>query len=167
MNITLPTNIVFSRGSKRNGISVEMTVATDSINADIWAKLAAHGLTQKVGDAAAGKETEDEVRSSMMKVLDALQAGDWGVSRGEGVSEDVAIGRRLVGAKYRIMAKDDAKRVAWEKLTDEQKDEKADAIVATNAVWAGLIADEKVRLEKKRAEAKALAKRLSGADMGL
>lgn len=167
MNITLPTNIVFARGSKKNGISVEMTVATDSINAEIWAKLAAHGLTQKVGDAAAGKETEDEVRSSMMKVLDALQAGDWGVSRGEGVSEDVAIGRRLVGAKYRTIDKTDPKRVAWDKLTDEQKDEKADAIIAANPVWMPLIVEEKARLEKKRAEAKALAKRLSGADMGL
>lgn len=66
-----------------NSISLEivslgetLTFSFDQLNADIQAKLGMFGLSQKLGDAAAGKDGE-EARESIQKVADGLIAGDW------------------------------------------------------------------------------------------
>jgi hypothetical protein len=74
ITITLPAVVTFKRAGE------ERSFALEGMDASIIAELVAHGLTQKIGDAAAGKEGE-EAAASMAKVHDALMRGDWGVRR--------------------------------------------------------------------------------------
>lgn len=53
-----------------------LTFTFDQFNDDIQAKLGMFGLSQKLGDAAAGKDG-DEARDAIQKVADGLIAGDW------------------------------------------------------------------------------------------
>lgn len=53
-----------------------LTFTFDQFNEDIQGKLGMYGLSQKLGDAAAGKDGE-EARDAIQKVADGLIAGDW------------------------------------------------------------------------------------------
>ena len=53
-----------------------LTYTFDQFNDDIQQKLGMYGLSQKLGDAAAGKEGE-EARDAIIKVADGLITGDW------------------------------------------------------------------------------------------
>lgn len=55
-----------------------MTFDVSKLPAGIQANLAPYGLSQKLGDAAAGKEGKDAV-DSIQKVWDGLLKGDWSV----------------------------------------------------------------------------------------
>lgn len=57
-----------------------------SANKPLFAKLAAHGLLQKVGDEVAGLEDPEDMVLALDEILDRLGRGEWGVerSRGEG-----------------------------------------------------------------------------------
>lgn len=88
----LPQELIIER---RDGAKVTCNV--ENLNDDIIAKLAMHGLRQKISDAAASakKQADEdggdvaEIASAMMqKVVDNLEKGDWGVERGEGASAD-------------------------------------------------------------------------------
>ena len=74
ITITLPESVTFTRGGH------EMTFTVANLSPDIIVELVAHGLTQKVGDAAAGK-SGDEALAAMQKVYDGLAEGYWGVKR--------------------------------------------------------------------------------------
>lgn len=76
-----------------NRAGVEMTVNMDLLRPEILAELVYHGLTQKIGDAAAGsKGNADEATGMMAKVRDALYEGNWGVKRegGARITDPVA-----------------------------------------------------------------------------
>lgn len=61
---------------------VNFTVDVQSIPEDMLAELIYHGLTQKIGDAAAGvKDDADKAREKMGAVYAALQSGMWGRER--------------------------------------------------------------------------------------
>lgn len=55
-------------------------------NKPLFARLAAHGLLQKVGDEVAGLEDPEDMVLALDEILDRLGRGEWGVerSRGEG-----------------------------------------------------------------------------------
>ena len=53
-----------------------LSYSFDSFSDDIKAKLGMFGLSQKLGDAAAGKDGED-ARDAIVKVAEGLIAGDW------------------------------------------------------------------------------------------
>ena len=53
-----------------------LTYNFTDFSADIQAKLGMFGLSQKLGDAAAGKDGDD-ARDSIAKVAEGLIAGDW------------------------------------------------------------------------------------------
>lgn len=74
IEIQLPETVTFTRAGH------EVTFAVASLPPAILAELVSHGLTQKVGDAAAGK-SGDEALSKMQMTYEALAAGDWGVRR--------------------------------------------------------------------------------------
>lgn len=58
----------------------EIEIDLNRINAETLAQLVLHGLTQKIGDAAAGKKG-DEALAAMQKVMDQLYAGEWTMRR--------------------------------------------------------------------------------------
>lgn len=91
--INLPaTHEVSSRGKT-------VTVDLAKLSPDMIAKLALHGLTQKVADAAAGakkaagEDADDAtIADTGWNLMDAvakrLEAGDWGAERGGGATAD-------------------------------------------------------------------------------
>lgn len=169
--IELPaTHVVTSRGK-------HVTVDVGGLKADIIARLVLHGLTQKIGDAAAGAkaaagEGADEAaiadtgHALMQKVAATLAAGEWGVERGgNGVSAEHAemrtILRPLVKAKFSNWREMDEKArvaaidAALGNLSDEQR--------------AKVEAKAKAELKRKAKEAeaaKALAAELGDLDLG-
>jgi len=74
IELNVPESVSF----KRAGHNV--TFSLKDLPDHIMAELIAHGLTQKVGDAAAGKEGE-EALAKMEMTYDALKQGEWGVRR--------------------------------------------------------------------------------------
>ena len=77
IELELPESVSFVRSGH------EMTFDLLGLSATILADLVEHGLTQKVGDAAAGK-TGDEAKAKMQMTYDALRAGNWGVRKAAG-----------------------------------------------------------------------------------
>jgi hypothetical protein len=137
INITLPDVVEFRRGGH------EVALDITGLSPDMIAELIAHGLTQKVGDAAAGK-SGDDAQAAMLKVWDALQAGNWGVRRatgGPGLTDEqtaiVAVADSLIAPK------------AWkEKIADW-----ADMTTKQRRVAKWAILAEHPMLEELRAEA--------------
>jgi len=72
--------IDFLNGETRK-VSVDPTDA-------LYARYAAHGLSQKIGDEAAGEETVDDMVVSIDAIIDRLSKGEWGTERkaGDGFS---------------------------------------------------------------------------------
>ena len=111
------------------------TVDSTTMPAAIIADIVYHGFTQKIGDAAAGKDG-DEAYDAMVKVYESLQKGNWGRERGVTTGPAwlpyaIAIVRKLLGADnkaaYDAIPSDDQKaRVAFltglfDGLTDDQR----------------------------------------------
>lgn len=162
ITINLPAEI----GIARAGTSV--TVDVTKISATIWARLAEHGLVQKVGDSAAGSAKASEeagmpqtdfARQVMLKTLDTLMKGDWGVARASGVDEFTKVGLRLT--EVAIVA---AKGKEWAKsMTDEAKAEYvAEKFAKNREKLTPAIEKEIARLEAQRAEKKAIAGMVEG-----
>lgn len=59
-------------------------------NKPLFAKLAAHGLLQKVGDEVAGLEDPDDMVLALDEILDRLGRGEWGVERTKGEKSGMA-----------------------------------------------------------------------------
>lgn len=142
----------------RNG--QEITVDLSRLSDEIKHQLMLHGLTQKIGDSAANSAKiavdmklpqGDVARNLMEKTREALYNGDWGVTRGEGVSEETSITRAVV----RKLLKKQLSKEAFAELTDE----KVDSIAAKNAEkLKPMIADERKRREEiRKLKAKATA----------
>lgn len=93
MNVKMPaTHEVSSRGKT-------VTVDLAKMDEAMIVKLALHGLTQKVADAAAGAKKaagegadEELIAETGWQLMDAvarrLESGDWGAERGSGGSAD-------------------------------------------------------------------------------
>ena len=91
VTITLPAELVVERNGAR------CIIATETLPDHIIARLVEHGLSQKVGDAAAGSNgtgkkwadltdaeragVTDVARTAMQAVADNLAAGKWGAER--------------------------------------------------------------------------------------
>jgi hypothetical protein len=119
----------------------ELVSDMTKLSADMIAELVYHGLTQKVGDAAAGKKGADAL-AAMQKVMDALLNGDWGVKRTGG-------GNAGLGRLETEMAKIYIKAT---KMTFEKG-------VATADRYKVAVAEIAERSEAERADLKKLAER--------
>lgn len=152
------------------GQSVEVKVA--DLTPELMAKLAMHGLTQKVADAAAGaKKVSDEsdvsieeaTLSLMQKVVDRLHDGDWGVERGGGAAADPL-------DKYRIeVLRDIMRSPAGEKIKTKHDaidgtKERRDFLLAVAAKNADKIDPE---AQRRFDVAKAAAKNAKGLDLDI
>lgn len=144
-----------------NTINVASRTASVSIDVDalspaIIAKLVAHGVTQKIADAAAsaladcghgkkgdGKAWDDltpdqqavvtkTALESMTKVRDALLAGDWGIERtgGAGVDPVVAEIRSILRADYKKGWIAEHNAEAWKALEESEIADGLDTLFA-------------------------------------
>ena len=138
---------------------VQLSVEIDRLSPEVQRLLMLHGLTQKIGDAAANAKVAaaeaempvaEMAEAMMMKVRDALYAGDWGVSRsGSGVSEETAIQRSVMRAALKeALGAKSPKWAEFSGLSDEMQAEKLDALFAKNAEKLA----PRVSAEKKRRE---------------
>lgn len=157
--------------------SIGVEAKLDKLSPEIIAKLALHGLTQKIGDSAASAlkdagfegqkfkdlseadkvKVNDFAKAAMAATLEALEKGEWSERRAGAGSVDPVVQRIrvLFGALLREQAKD-----VWATVKDlEPKDkaERLDALFATQdeAFQTAMAGDAKEQLE---AEAKARAK---------
>lgn len=138
---------------------VNFTVDLTKVNNDVARELFLHGIVQKVGDAAAGKEGVD-ASAAMAKVADALYAGEWS-SRGAGEPDWVSHARAIIREK--IKAKNDKQWKTFKLI--KEADRRAAYL---DGVFAKLDDDLKTKIEaaanKRLAEieaAKARAKAIA------
>jgi len=136
--IEVPSEIVIERNGAR------CIIATETLPDHIIARLVEHGLSQKVGDAAAGSNgtgkkwadltdieragVTDVARTAMQAVADNLAAGKWGVERSGASKVDpiTAAIRTLLMPKIKakvIAANGDD---AWKALDAAERAELAD-----------------------------------------
>lgn len=147
---------------------VEMSIDVSKLSPTMIDNLIRHGLTQKIGDAAAnakavatetGVPVADTAKALMEKVRDALLAGEWGVTRdGSGVSEETAIQRKITREVLKAIY--GAKTPKWKEFTGETDAKQAeilDKIFADNAEKLSVkVEAEKIRREEvKKSAAKA------------
>jgi hypothetical protein len=115
--INLPDTVTFKRAGE------ERTFAIEGLPGDIIEELVIHGLTQKIGDAAAGK-SGDEATAAMQKVHDALREGNWGVKRSAGAGDGLTdIQRAIIAiADESIPAKDWKRKIdGWADMTTVER----------------------------------------------
>ena len=158
IKVELPKEVTVS--SRERSVHID----TASLSADIIAKLAIHGLTQKVADAASGaKKVAEETKSDvgdttvamMQKAVDSLLAGEWSTrTAGEGVSVETRVARQIT--RQMVKAKFGGKSPEWAKFTglsDEEQNAKLDAWFAANE--AKLQPEVDAELARRKAAAKA------------
>lgn len=155
MEITLPP--VVTVVSRKQELSVDIS----RLSPDIIARAAIHGLTQKIADAAANatKLAEDSDSTAeeiavelMMKVRDALYAGEWS-SRGaaSGVDEETRVARSVVRAA--VKDKFGAKSAEWTRFTglsDDEQNAKLDANYRANVAVFGPIVAQRIAERRER-----------------
>lgn len=83
------------------------------LDESIWARLAIHGLSQKVGDSYASAESIDEACAAAADTWDGLLKGEWATRSGGGI---------LAEALAKVTGKDLAECIAAiKKLDDKSK----------------------------------------------
>lgn len=159
IKIELPAAITIT--SRGQSVTLDMTKLTP----EIVARLAVHGATQKVSDAASnatkvaadsGALVDDVTVSLMSKAVDALLKGEWAQrTGGDGVDERTRVARQVTQAT--VKAKLGATSPEWKAFTglsDAEQVAKLDewfadnAEVLTNAVDAE-IAERAAKRERK------------------
>lgn len=156
MKIELPQSHVVTKGPRDKSWSASVTCDVTALSADIVARLAMHGLHQKIADAAAGATNADEAVAAMQKAVDAVTAGEW-TSRvaGAGVDERTRVERSVTMAAAK--AKFGAKSPEWATFTGLADDEQAAKLDAWYEAFAEVLSPE-VEAEMERRAAKRAAK---------
>lgn len=143
-----------TKGARGEDWLARVSVDTAKLPADIVAKLAIHGLHQKIADAASGSKTEAEAQAAMEKALDALLEGNWtSRSAGEGVSELVRVQRSIMRKALKEAL--GAKSEAWAKftgLTDAEQNAKLDENYARNEKALAPAVEREMELRAARRE---------------
>lgn len=161
IKIDLPETHTVTKGPRDKSWLAEVTCNVTALSADIVARLAMHGLHQKIADAASGAETLDEASAAMQKALDGLLAGEWTQrTGGGGVDERTAVTRSVV--RGAVKAKFGAKSAEWASFTgldDAAQNAKLDEWAAANAdAFAPAIEAELAERAAKRARKADLVK---------
>ena len=82
-NVTMSGLFNVTKGPRSGDWKASVSVDWDKVPVALWADLLAHGLKQKVADAASGAKDKTEAEAAMFKALDAIYTGEW-TSRGSG-----------------------------------------------------------------------------------
>jgi hypothetical protein len=149
--------ISLSKGPRDKSWVATVDVDEDAIFAHegMERKLALHGLTQKVADAASGAKTEDEAIAAMQKAVDSLTRGEWS-SRvaGDGATEETLVARSIM--RGLVKAKYGSKSAEWATFTGlepAEQNAKLDAMAEKNAkAIADKVGEEIARRKAARAD---------------
>lgn len=143
------------KGPRDKSWTASVTVDLAKLTTEIVERLALHGLTQKIADAASGATSADEANGAMQKAADAILAGDWSSRReASGVDERTRVARQIVRGIYK--AKLGGKSPEWAEFTGMSNAEQAevlDKLVAKNEAKLAPMIDEKLatlRAERER-----------------
>lgn len=157
IKIDLPESHVVTKGPRDKSWIASVTVDVTKLSPEIVAKLAVHGLQQKIADAASAAKTQDEALADMQKAVDAVLKGEWS-SRGAGggVDERTSVARSIMrsAAKARFGAKS-AEWATFTGLDDAAQAAKLDEWFAANADALAGEVDAEMAARAKRREAKA------------
>lgn len=116
IKIDLPAEHTVTKGPRDKSWTSAVSVDLGKLSPEIVARLAVHGLHQKIADAASGAETEAEATASMQKAVDAILAGEWTQrTGGGGVDEFTLVMRQIV--RGAMKAKFGAKSPEWTEFT--------------------------------------------------
>lgn len=164
IKIDLPESHVVTKGPRDKSWNASVTVKLSDLSPDIIARLAVHGLHQKIADAAAGSQTLDEASADMAKALKALVAGEWTQrTAGAGVDERTIVQRSVTKAAAK--ASMGAKSPEWATFTglsDDAQAEKLDAwFVEHEAALSAAVEDELAARQAKRDRKASLAGKVS------
>lgn len=167
IKIDLPESHTVTKGPRDKSWLASVTCDVGKLSPEIVARLAIHGLHQKIADAASGAETEAEAVASMQKAVDAVLAGEWTQrTGGGGVDERTSVTRSIVRAA--VKAKFGAKSPEWTEFTwrsDADQNAKLDEIAAANAAaFADAI---EAKLAERKAERERKAKLATGLTIAL
>lgn len=152
MKINLPDTHTVTKGPRDKAWNAAVTVDLSKLSDDIVARLAVHGLHQKIADAASGATNADEAVAAMQKAADAVLAGEW-TSRvaGAGVDERTSVARSIVKAAFKAKVGGKSEAFAtFTGLSDEDQAAKLDEWLAgANGAF-----DEAIdaKLEERRAD---------------
>lgn len=148
MKVNLPaTHEVSSRGKT-------VTVDMSKLDADMIAKLALHGLTQKVADAAAGAKkaagedaSDETIADTGYQLMDAvakrLESGDWGAERGGGAASDPLDKYRLqVMRDIMKTPKGEALKAAHDKIPSEDQKARREYLLSIAAKNSAIVDKE-------------------------
>lgn len=157
IKIDLPESHTVTKGPRGGAWTASVTCDVTKLSPEIVARLAMHGLHQKIADAAAGATTLDEANAAMQKAIDAITAGTW-TSRtaGEGVDERTRVARSVVHAA--VKAKFGAKSPQWATFTGLEPAEqvaKLDAWFAENEATFTPAVDAEIARRAAKRDAKA------------
>lgn len=162
MNINLPESHVVTKGPRDKSWSASVTIDLSKLSADMIARLAVHGLHQKVADAASASKSEDEALGAMNKAVDAVLAGEW-TSRtaGEGVDERTRVARIIVRKAFKdANAANSAARLAFKALDVDEQNAKLDEWFEANEAFGPMVdaelAERAAKADKQRKLAKAV-----------
>ena len=135
IKIELPASHTVTKGPRDKSWNAAVTVDLGTLSADIVARLAVHGLHQKIADAASGATNETEALAAMQKAADAIVAGEWSsrVAGSGGVDEFTRVARIIVRAAFKAAnAANSAPRVAFKALDADEQNAKLDEWFAAN-----------------------------------
>ncbi len=156
ITITVPAEYSFKRAG------AAMTIDTTTINADMWAELALHGLVQKIGDAAAGsKDDEADAKKKMNAVYARLQEGEWTGRRASSSNDEHGEYRLFIRDILRkSIAKNPVLKDAYKNVASEDRNNFIDHVFdkLTDAQRESVITGAKNELAEHLAKQKRLAK---------
>lgn len=156
IKIDLPETHTAMKGPRdKSWEAVSVSIDVTKLSPDIIARLATHGLHQKLADAASQSKTADEALAAMNKAADSLLAGEWATRRGgEGVDEFTRIARLVV--RRAIKAKLGGASPEWKAFTGLADDEQAAKLDANFAKNEAVFRPEvEAEIARRAAEAKA------------
>lgn len=157
IKIDLPESHTVSKGPRDKSWNASVTVDVGKLSPEIVARLALHGLHQKIADAASGATTEAEASAAMNKAADAILAGEW-TSRtsGDGETEQQRVERMITRAVYKqAVGGDSPEWKEFDGLDKAAQADKLDAIFAKNEAKLRPAVDDKLAALKAERDRKA------------
>lgn len=159
MQVTINLPATLDVTSREQSVTLDVT----KLPVAIIERAIAHGLTQKIADAAAGAKrvaeesddmtVEEATVSLMQAVVDTLEGGSWGRERGaaSGLSARDAMARKIVGDWFRsTYAKGTPERDKYNDADSAGRYAIIDKIWADNADAFGPAVDDAIAAEKAK-----------------
>lgn len=146
--ITINGLLTVTKGPRDKSWTASVAVDWTQVPEKLWPELLAHGMKQKIADAASGAKDATEAYAAMFKALDAVYAGDWS-SRGAG--EGLSDVRSVAVYRLYVATMDSDTRKRFNKAFDSQAAKVRKALENVAAFTAEVIDAEVAKIEAERA----------------